>query len=88
MIVAEEAIGRSGRQLGATLAASAGDDRAASARAHPQPESVRLGTTTVVGLVRTLAHDDSGQIGTDQASRVARAGNRSDAQTERPTQDR
>jgi len=41
----------------AALAATSGKDAAASARAHAVPETVRLGTTTVVGLERTLGHD-------------------------------
>ena len=46
-----------GRQLGAALATTGGENATASARAHAVPETVRLGTTTVVGLVRTLRHN-------------------------------
>ena len=47
----------SGRQLGATLAATVREDRAAGAGAHAEAEAVLLGTTTVVRLESTLAHD-------------------------------
>src|SRR4051794_33872406 len=46
----------SGGELLATLAPTAGDDRPARAGAHPQPEAVGLGPTTVVRLERALAH--------------------------------
>lgn len=46
----------SGRQFGAALAAASGEDRAAGARAHPQPEAVGFGPTTVVRLEGPLAH--------------------------------
>src|ERR671927_890231 len=47
----------SGGELLATLAPTAGDDRPARAGAHPQPEAVGLGPTTVVRLERALAHE-------------------------------
>ena len=47
----------SGRQLGAALAPAVGQDGAAGTSAHAQTEAVLTGTTTVVGLVRTLAHE-------------------------------
>jgi hypothetical protein len=46
-----------GRQLRATLAATAGQDGATGARAHAQAEAVLAGTAAVVRLVRTLAHE-------------------------------
>src|SRR3954447_12677813 len=47
----------SGGELLATLAPTTGDDRPARAGAHPQPEAVGLGPTTVVRLERALAHE-------------------------------
>src|SRR5215212_733907 len=47
----------SGGELLAALATTAGDDRAARTGAHPQPEAVGLGPTTVVRLERALAHE-------------------------------
>src|SRR6476469_9195335 len=47
----------SGGELLATLAPTAGEDRPARAGAHPQPEPVGLGPTTVVRLERALAHE-------------------------------
>src|SRR5918911_559897 len=47
----------SGGELLAALAPTAGDDRPARAGAHPQPEAVGLGPTTVVRLERALAHE-------------------------------
>src|SRR5215210_7810821 len=47
----------SGGELLAALAATTGDDRAARTGAHPQPEAVGLGPTTVVRLERALAHE-------------------------------
>src|SRR4051794_41459561 len=46
----------SGGELLATLAPTAGEDRAAGAGAHPQPEAVGLGPAAVVRLERALAH--------------------------------
>jgi hypothetical protein len=46
----------SGRQFRATLAPATGEDRTACARAHTQPEAVRLGSAPVVRLKRPLAH--------------------------------
>src|SRR3954447_3424803 len=46
----------SGGELLATLAPTAGQDRAAGAGAHPQPEAVGLGPAAVVRLERALAH--------------------------------
>src|SRR3954453_10053399 len=48
----------SGGELLAALATTAGDDRAARTGAHPQPEPVGLGPTTVVRLERALAHEE------------------------------
>ena len=48
---------RSDREALAALAAAGGEDRPARAGAHPQAEPVRLVTTTVVRLVRPLAHE-------------------------------
>src|SRR4051794_28140136 len=67
----------SGGELLATLAPTAGDDRPARAGAHPQPEAVGLGPTTVVRLERALAHEvlplhDIG--GRAPAGRPARSG--------------
>lgn len=45
----------SGRELGATLAAPRGEDGAARAGTHPQPEPVRAGATAVVRLEGALA---------------------------------
>src|SRR3954465_13121703 len=69
----------SGGELLATLAPTAGDDRPARAGAHPQPEAVGLGPTTVVRLERALAHEvlplhDIG--GRAPAGRPARSGDR------------
>ena len=47
----------SGGELLAALATTAGEDRAARTGAHPQPEAVGLGPTTVVRLERALAHE-------------------------------
>jgi hypothetical protein len=44
------------RELGASLAATRGDDRSAGACAHAQTEAVRLRAPTVVRLERALAH--------------------------------
>src|SRR6185436_20876304 len=43
-------------QAGAPLGAAAGDDRAAGAGAHAEPEAVALGPATVVRLVGALGH--------------------------------
>jgi len=47
----------SGRQLRATLAPAVRQDGAAGTGPHAQAEAVLAGTTTVVRLVRTLAHE-------------------------------
>ena len=47
---------RSGGQARAALAPARGEDRAAGASPHPQPEAVRLGAPAVVRLERALAH--------------------------------
>jgi hypothetical protein len=47
----------SSRQLGASLAPTVCQNGAAGTRPHAQAEAVLAGTTTVVGLVRTLAHE-------------------------------
>src|SRR3954447_12756766 len=47
----------SGGELLATLAPTAGEDRAARAGAHPQPEAVGLRPPAVVRLERALAHE-------------------------------
>jgi len=52
------ALKASGRELGAALAAAAGEDGTAGARAHAQAEAVRLGATAVVRLEGALAHED------------------------------
>jgi len=52
----------SDREALAALAASSGQDRAARAGAHAQPEPVRLVTAAVVRLVRTLAHEFSPMV--------------------------
>ena len=49
---------RSGSETGAALTAPRRQDRAAGAGAHPEPEAVGLGPTTVVGLERTLGHEE------------------------------
>lgn len=46
----------SGRQLVATAATTARDDRAASAGTHAQPEAMGAGAATVVRLIGALAH--------------------------------
>jgi len=43
-------------QFGATLATTCTKDGTAGAGAHTEPESVHLGTTTVVRLEGSLAH--------------------------------
>ena len=43
-------------QLDAALVPTRGKNAAAGAGAHAQPESVNLGTTTVVWLERTFTH--------------------------------
>jgi hypothetical protein len=48
----------SGGETSAALAAPSGEDRPAGARAHPQPEPVRLAATAVVRLKRTLTQGD------------------------------
>ena len=45
-----------GAELGAPLAATSREDGAAGASAHPQTETVDLGTPTVVRLEGSLAH--------------------------------
>ena len=62
----------SGRQLGATLAPTIGEDRAAGAGAHAQTEAVLLGATTVVGLEGALAHDCSSDLGLGRSTATAR----------------
>src|SRR5829696_2419568 len=47
----------SGGELLATLAAATGEDRAARAGTHPQPEAMGLGPSAVVRLERALAHE-------------------------------
>src|SRR3954447_69109 len=47
----------SGGELLATLAPTAGEDRAARAGAHPQPEAVGLRPPAIVRLERALAHE-------------------------------
>src|SRR5215203_1941443 len=47
----------SGGELLAALAPTGGDDGPSGARAHTQPEAVRLGPTAVVRLERALAHE-------------------------------
>ncbi len=47
----------SDRETLAALAATGGEDRTTRARAHAETEAVRLRATTVVRLVRTLAHE-------------------------------
>jgi hypothetical protein len=49
----------SGRELGAALAPTRGEDRPAGARAHAQPEAVGLRATPVVRLEGPLAHEGS-----------------------------
>lgn len=51
---AASAAGGLGREAGAALAAASSEDRAARARAHANPEAVRLGAATVVRLVGAL----------------------------------
>lgn len=46
-----------GGELGATLAATGGDDRPTGASAHPETEAVGLRTTAVVRLEGTLRHE-------------------------------
>jgi hypothetical protein len=45
-----------GRELGATLATTSREDRAAGAGTHTETETVDLCTTTVVRLESSLAH--------------------------------
>ena len=45
------------RKLGASLAATRGENRSASAGTHAQPKAVRLRAPTVVRLERALAHN-------------------------------
>ena len=52
----DSASATSGRQDLAALAATAGEDRAAGASAHAQPEPMRLRAAAVVRLERALAH--------------------------------
>src|ERR671929_942788 len=72
----------SGGELLAALAAAAGDDGAARTGAHPQPEAVGLGPTTVVRLERALAHegllltDDVGAASPGRARHAWGAGDR------------
>ena len=47
---------QSGRDVGAALTTTVGQDASAGAGAHAKTESVLLGTTTIVWLVRTLTH--------------------------------
>src|SRR5688572_7284461 len=48
--------GRSGGEARAALGPTTVEDRAARPGAHTQPEAVRLGPATVVGLEGALAH--------------------------------
>jgi hypothetical protein len=47
----------SGRQFFAALAPAIREDGTASARTHAEAEAMLAGTTTVVGLVGTFAHE-------------------------------
>jgi hypothetical protein len=55
-IIAEDSGGGLSRKLGAPLAATSREDGATGASAHPQTETVDLGTPTVVRLEGSLAH--------------------------------
>ena len=65
---------RSGRQLAAALAAAGGDDGAAGAGAHAQPEAVRLGPAAVVRLEGALAHGRTPSVGIDTYDARGHAG--------------
>lgn len=54
-------------KLRATLAATCDDDRAAGAGAHACAEAVHLGTSAVVGLESTLAHQKLRDLGARRA---------------------
>jgi len=62
----------SGRQLGATLAATIPQDRAAGTGAHAKTEAVLFGATTVVRLKSTLAHNSSLNTGQSHDLRSVR----------------
>jgi hypothetical protein len=49
---------RSGSEAGAALTAARRQDRTAGTGAHPEPEAVGLGPAPVVGLERTLGHEE------------------------------
>jgi len=49
-------------KLGATLAAASSQNGAAGAGTHTQTKTVDLGTATVIGLKRALAHDEISSI--------------------------
>ncbi len=48
-----------GGKARATLATTVRDNRTSGAGAHAQAETMRLGTTTVIGLKSPLSHDSS-----------------------------
>jgi hypothetical protein len=78
----------SDREPLASLGATSREDGAAGAGAHAQAETVRLRTTTVVRLVRTLAHEYLrmsmlGRCG-DRGARRVRADERGTGGTSRP----
>ena len=66
-------VGRQADELGAALAATGREDRAAGAGAHAQPEAVRLGPTAVVRLEGALAHGRLRRVG---PADLARRGDR------------
>lgn len=53
---------KSGGQTGATLATAGRENRAAGTGAHPQPEPVGLGATTVVRLEGALTHSGAPEM--------------------------
>ena len=63
------------RQAGAALGAASSKNFAACTRTHPQPKAVRLGATTIIGLVgalhdRTPASWKIGKLGIPNKARV------------------
>lgn len=80
----------SGRELGAPLATTSRENRTARSRAHAQTEAVHLGTTTVVGLERALAHGliSSAREGCDDGREAVCQGRTTRADRRQPVNNR
>src|SRR4029079_5451487 len=65
--------GGSDREPLATLAPAGGEDRTTRTSAHAPAEAMRLGPTTVVRLVRALAHEVLRRVAGIRSPRATRA---------------